>query len=457
MTGASATVPEPAGQTIAGALDAFRRRELRPSQLVGETLTRIQSLDGDLNAFSQIFEEQALSAAETADADWEAGRERPLSGIPISVKDLVDIAGFVTGCGNPAAAPPEPATASASVVKRLEAAGAIIVGKTNLHEFALGITGENQHTGTPRNPHDRSHMPGGSSSGSGVSVASGMALASIGTDTGGSVRVPAGLCGVVGFKPTFGRISRAGVFPLSWTMDHVGPLAATVDDAALLYRLLKGEDHQDPATIALPDPPSRRVLRVGLLSELTEIAGAAVRERLQTALRALPAVESVTLPYTDSIAATYSAILVAEGATVHHRQLRDNPEVFGDDVRTLLSVGATLFAPDYVQAMRVRAAFAAECEALFEQFDCLAAPTTLSPAPEIGARSVDIDGRRVSVRDALVTCTRPFSMIGLPAISLPCGTQDGLPVGLQIIGPRYGDELVLEAAKAIETALSASP
>lgn len=447
----SVPVPLP---TIVEALASFHRGQVRSSELLARVLSRIDELDGRLNAYSWVDREGAQRAAAAADEIWRRGQAPTLGGIPVSVKDIIDIKGTVTGCGNPVLER-EPAHDNATVIERLKMAGAIIVGKTHLHEFGLGITGENSLTGTPRNPYDPQRLPGGSSSGSAVSVASGMALASIGTDTGGSVRVPAALCGLVGFKPTFGRISRAGVFPLAWSMDHVGVMGRTVPDVRLLYNVLAGDDQADPTTFGLPVASlGRQPKRIAVLRQLLEAAAAPVRAGIERTLGRLGAagldINVVDMPYQELVGITYTTILLCEAATVHYKQLRKAPEAYGQEMRTMLCAGATLFAADYIQAQRVRSVFAAACDQLLREYDCLISPTTLVPAPLIGQQRVDIDGKSVSTREALVSCTSPFSMIGLPAVSMPIGEVSGLPVGIQVIGPRYEDLLVLDIAQLIQ-------
>jgi aspartyl-tRNA(Asn)/glutamyl-tRNA(Gln) amidotransferase subunit A len=425
---------------------------MQPSQLLEQTLERIDRLDPELGAYVLVDRDGARAAAAEADR-----RPGPLAGQLVSIKDNIDMAGMVTGCGS-AAAPQIVARRDATVVERLRAAGAVIVGKVRLHEYALGITGENPRRGTPRNPHDHTRLPGGSSSGSAVSVAAGLATASLGTDTGGSVRVPAALCGVVGLKPTHGRISTAGVFPLSWTMDHVGVLARTVADAGLLFSVLHGPDPADPVTVGLPAPLERPggPWRVALLRGLVDRAAAGVQQAVLDALARLQVqVEPVDSPLPPELPQIYRTILLAEAATVHRRALAAHPELFGSDVRDSLGQGLSLRACDYVEAMRGRAACARAVEELLTRFDCLVTPTALVPAPPIGAREVELEGRSVPVREALLACTSPFSMIGLPALSVPCGLADSLPVGLQIVGPRFAERAVLELGQLVEKASSA--
>jgi aspartyl-tRNA(Asn)/glutamyl-tRNA(Gln) amidotransferase subunit A len=442
--------------TATEALRLFRQGALRPSELLAQVLAAVDALDGGLGAYVTVDRAGALAAAEAADGAWRAGTPGPLCGLPVSVKDIIDVAGAVTGCGSPE--PRSVADVDATVVRRLREAGAVIVGKVHLHELALGITGENPRLGTPRNPRDRSRMPGGSSSGSAVSVVGGMAALSVGTDTGGSVRVPAALCGAVGFKPSFGRISRAGVWPLSWSMDHVGVIGRGVADVRLCTAVLDGEDPADPSTLELPrpaPPPGPPPRRVGLL-ELLPRASSEVREAVEATLGRLRqagvVVEVVPLPMADELAEIYRTILVCEAATVHREALAAGTARFGDDVGQMLAAGAAMPATRYIQAMRRREVFAGQCDRLLARFECLLGPTTLVTAPRLGQRDVAVGDRTLSVREALVSCTSPFSMVGLPALSVPCAAATGLPVGLQLVGRRHQDAALLELGELLEPA-----
>jgi len=457
--------------TATEALRLFRAGEFTPGQLLRQTL---QAVDAQvaLGAFVSVDREAAARQAAAADAAWaRAGAgECPaetLCGLPLTVKDIIDVAGTVTGCGNPRRG--AVAQQDATVVRLLREAGAVLLGKVQLHEYALGITGDNPRMGTPRNPHDPTRLPGGSSSGSAVSVAAGMALASIGTDTGGSVRVPAALCGVVGFKPTFGRISRHGVFPLSCSMDHVGLLAREVADVALLFDVLDRQDPLDPVSLGLPraarsagrSHDTCRPPRVGLLEQLHSMAAPQVSQAVEWALSRMERAgvvgcEPVSLPMHDEVGEIYRTILLAEAAEVHRGALsRAEDTHFGDDVRRMLEEGAALPASRYAAAQRAQSAFAAACDGLLGHLDGLVSPTTLAVAPAVGAREVEIGCGRVPVRSALVSCTSPFSMIGLPALSLPCGEAGGMPLGLQLVGRRHDDQALLQLARQVEQALLA--
>ena len=447
--------------TAIGALQAFAAGALRPSDLLERMLARIDAQEPALHAFVRVDVDGARRAAAAADAAWQRGDAGPLGGLPVTIKDIFDIAGAVTGCGS-ARPPGGPSAADAAAVRRLRDAGAVILGKVQMHEFAFGITGENVRLGTPRNPYNPERLPGGSSSGSAVSVAAGMAFASLGTDTGGSVRVPSALCGLVGWKPSFGRISRRGVFPLAWSMDHVGVLTRCVSDAELFDAVLAGPDPVDPATQEIPpSAPERPIRRVALFDDLYAAAHPDLRSRVDGILGALAdrgvQTERVALPYAGEMSAAYTTLLMAEAATVHYQEFRRDPTAFSEEMRTMLTAGSTLFATDYIQARRLRSAFAASTASLLTRVDALLSPTTLGPAPPIGAAVVEIDGRSVTTRDLLVTCTSPFSMVGLPAVSVPAGRVDGLPVGIQIVGSAHDDRNTLAAARVIEDVVATLP
>ncbi|MCK5800712.1 MAG: amidase [Deltaproteobacteria bacterium] len=466
--------------------DRFFRGIQTPSDLTREFLAAIEARDATLHAYASVDAEGALAAAGVADTLYSTyAREAatrdtpseigpplgpkdipPLAGVPISIKDNIDVAGLVSGCGHAPRSHGAAAADDAPAVARLRRAGAVILGKTHMHEYALGITGRNDALGTPQNPHDPTRLPGGSSSGSAVSVASGLAVASVGSDTGGSIRVPAALCSLVGFKPSFGKIPRGGLFPLSDTMDHVGVLTLRVAGAQRLYHVLAGGPEARPGDAPGTQPP-RAIAptrpRFAALGDLFALADRNVADTLTAArdtLRVHAAeVEDRALPRVLDAPLPYRQILAYEAARVHDAELAANPEAFGTDLRALLEQGHATSNAIYHEALGQRRAFAKEVSALFaEGYDALLAPTTLVIAPPLDAETVVTHrstGERVTldVREALLRCTCPFSMIGFPAISLPLPRADDLPVGLQIIGRMDEDEDLLALAGWIEAAL----
>jgi Asp-tRNA(Asn)/Glu-tRNA(Gln) amidotransferase A subunit family amidase len=439
--------------TLGEALRRFRAGALRPSDLLEQLLDRIEAHDGELGAYVAVDAKGARAAAREADAAWRRGDPGPLCGAPISIKDIFDVEGSVAGCGNPQlSAGRAAATRDAEAVSRLRRHGAVILGRTQLHELALGISGENPRLGTPKNPHDPTRLPGGSSSGSAVSVAAGLALASLGTDTGGSVRVPAALCGLAGLKPTFGWIGRGGLHPLSPSMDHVGLLGRDVTDVALLFHALREPSHHRPV--------AHHPLRVGLVEELFRAADREVRQALRAALSALApevvTVESVSLRGLDDAIEAYGAIVRHEAAVVHREALATRPEIFDPPVREMLQAGADLSSGDHARAIDERERFRAACAALLSRYDGLVTPTTRVCAPPRGATEVAVDGTLVLLREALIRCTCPFSMLGLPALSVPVSAASGLPVGLQVLGPPGCEGTVLGLGAAVGAAVGAA-
>jgi aspartyl-tRNA(Asn)/glutamyl-tRNA(Gln) amidotransferase subunit A len=438
-------------------------KELSPVEIVRAHLERIARLDGRLHSFLAIFADQALSAAQAAEQSAQSGHPLgPLHGVPVAVKDLYDVAGTPTTAG--ARIPIEPAVRDCTAVARLRSAGAILLGKLNLHEFAYGPTGINPHHGTPWNPWDATtqRIPGGSSSGSGVAVAAGLVPIGLGSDTGGSIRIPAACCGTVGLKPTYGRISKAGVFPLSWSLDHAGPLTRTVEDAALALAVLAGHDAADPTSsrqpvadylAALATPV--RGLRLGLLGEFME----QVEPEVQAAVVAAAAVfrslgctvEEMTLPLARYAPSVSFAIQSAEAWAHHEALLRRHAADYGVDVRRRLIVGAFISAGDYVKAQKARRLIRDEVAVALRRVDALLLPALPVAAPAITETEARLPGGAEPLRRALTRCTRLANVTGHPAICLPCGfTRTGLPLSLQIVGRVFDEATILRLAHAYE-------
>jgi aspartyl-tRNA(Asn)/glutamyl-tRNA(Gln) amidotransferase subunit A len=428
----------------------IREGSLTSVALAESCLARIEELNGDLNAFITVTREDALAAARDADSDLAHGRWRgPLHGIPISLKDLIDQQGVVTTAGS-AAQDRVPAAADAPVTVAVRRAGAVLVGKTNLHEYAFGTTSDESAFGPVRHPADRELSPGGSSGGSAVAVATGMSLASIGTDTGGSIRIPSAACGLVGLKPGTGEISCDGVVPLSHTLDHVGPIARTVADAALLYHALAG----------LPDVPAQprspAGLRIGVLREYFEdLLDAGVRSAIANAQDRLreagASLAEVRLPHADAIAAVYLGIVFGEAAAIHGTALDARGDRYQPGVRLRLEAARFELAEDYLRALRAREVTRAEVDQALASCDVLIAPTLPIAAPPIGAQTVAIDGTPYPVRNVMLRLTQPFNLSGHPVITLPCGvTPAGLSCGMQLIGRRGRTQALLDAALGCE-------
>jgi aspartyl-tRNA(Asn)/glutamyl-tRNA(Gln) amidotransferase subunit A len=440
-------------------------REVSPVEVVQAYLDRIEALDGKLRAFITVCRDEALAAAKTAEAAVMRGESLgPLHGIPIGFKDLFATKGTRTTGGSKILAewiPEEDAT----VVARLKAAGAIVLGKLNLHEFAYGPEGLNVHFGNAWNPWDaHTHrIAGGSSSGSGVAVAAGLTAGALGSDTGGSIRIPAALCGLTGLKPTYGRASRAGVLPLAWSMDHVGPMTRTAADAAVLLEPMAGHDPRDPTTSDLPVPDYRaaltgdiRGLRVGVLRAFfLESAGLVLRQAVEQAVKRLEEqgarVEEVRLETVAHASGASFAIVGAEALAYHEEWMKTRPDDYGPDVLDRLRLGAFVSATQYLKAQRARRLIRQEVDALLADLDVLVAPVTPIVATPVGQTEVVVEGGRQDVRSSLIRLTRVFNLTGHPVCALPCGfTVAGLPMGMQIVGRPFDEATILRVADAYQ-------
>jgi aspartyl-tRNA(Asn)/glutamyl-tRNA(Gln) amidotransferase subunit A len=438
----------PATLTIQRARELMQTGELTPGELTAACFAVIEAQNPTLNVFAVKPDPSTNPAQPGGD----------LAGIPIVVKDMIDVAGLPTAAGSPNFFGHEPARKDALVVDKLKYAGAVIFGKAHTHEIALGITGINPHTGPVRNPHNPERITGGSSSGSAAAVASGMALGALGTDTGGSIRIPAALCGVVGFKPTFGRISTRGVMPLSWNLDHVGPIAKTVADAALLYNLLAGYDPHDPNSVLVPPTPFqmqkdladfRVALAVGEYISESDPEILSALSRAAEAFASLGAeIVEVEIPRLREAAQANGTMVIADAAAFHRERLEANPEWFGPDVRERLERGRAISSSDYVLARRIQSEMKRYFGLFFDPFDILLLPTTASAA-------APIDGlNSAAYAPRLTRFTAPFNLTGLPALSVPCGkSSEGLPIGVQLVGPAWSEQVVLQAGLALESAL----
>jgi aspartyl-tRNA(Asn)/glutamyl-tRNA(Gln) amidotransferase subunit A len=450
--------------TIVEAASALRARSVSSLELTEACLQQITSR-ANLNAFITVTADVAREQARAADAALARGEDRgPLHGIPIALKDVFETKGIRTTCGSLFFRDHVPA-ADSTVAAKLAAAGAVLVGKTGLHELAYGVTSNNPHFGTIRNSHNPDCIPGGSSGGSGVAVAADMAFAAMGSDTGGSIRIPAAYCGVVGLKPTSGRVSRFGVMPLDYSLDHMGPLTRCVRDAALLLNAIAGHDPQDDTSSHQPvenfDPglePSLKGVRIGwpetFFNDRLDGAVAAAMKRTARAAQELGAeIVPVKLPDFAEINIVGRVILMSEASACFASRihLRDQ---FGDDVRSLLDQGRFLAACDYVNAQRLRREMQKAYAAATRDVTILLTPTAPIGAPRIGAATVEIDGIPEDTRMASTRFVRGFNVLGVPALSMPFGTTgEGLPIGLQVVGKPMQEKHLLAVAGALEGAL----
>ena len=435
--------------SLTAAADAIARRALTSTELTRACLDRIDAGNDALRAFITVTADRALADATRADADIAAGRYRgPLHGIPVSVKDLVDVAGTPTTSGSDV--PPRMPDHDAPVVANLKRAGAIIIGKTNLHEFAFGTTTDETAFGAVRNPHDRSRSAGGSSAGAAVALVEGMCFGSVGTDTGGSIRIPAAACGVTGLKPTFGEISAEDVVPLSASLDHVGPLALNVQDAALLYHaMLDGDARADrvPAMaegqlwIGVPEEYFLEKLDAG-----TRVAFEASRATLTDAGHSLSA---VTVAHAARTADIYLHIVLPEASWYHASSMELHASSYSPGVRVRLEMGRYVLAEDYLRALAARRVITREVDAALDGVDALVLPTLPIVAPVVGEETVEVHGRREPVRAAMLRLTQPFNLSGHPALALPCGTVSGLPASLQLVGRHARTWRLLEVGAAL--------
>jgi aspartyl-tRNA(Asn)/glutamyl-tRNA(Gln) amidotransferase subunit A len=451
--------------TIADLAEKLRARELSPIEVTEAYLARIAQLNPSLNAYISVTADLAREQARAAEAELHRGQDRgPLHGIPLGIKDLLDLAGVPNTMGSKILKANVPST-NASAVERLEAAGAIILGKHNLHEFAFGITSENPHYGVVRNPWAGDRVPGGSSGGTAAAVAAGLCVAGLGSDTGASIRAPAAWCGIVGLKPTYGRVSRAGALPLAWSLDHVGPIARSVADCALVLQAIAGHDPRDAASAAEPVPDFSADLALGVKGlsvgvpreyffDLTEPdVDRLVREAIQ-ALRDLGAsVREVALPHVSHAQPAGNVIMSTEAAAWHASWLRERPDDYGADVLARIRGGLLVSAVEYLSSQQLRTLIQEDFRAAFEHVDVVVGPTVPLVAPAIGRTQdpggpLNLPARAIANRDTI-----PCNLTGMPAISVPCGfSAQGLPVGLQIMGPAFAEPLVLRVAAAYEAA-----
>ena len=437
--------------------DLVKSKEVTAADLAEACYGQIKRLNPTLNAFITVIPpEPGDPSSLKGKIPGNVTQSVPLAGIPLAVKDLFDTKGVRTTAGSKFFADRVP-DEDAFVVHKVKKAGAKIIGKTNTHEIALGVTTNNPHFGACKNPWDLSRTPGGSSGGSAVAVATGMAMAALGTDTGGSIRIPAALCGVVGLKPTYGRVSLRGILPLSWNLDHAGPITRKVEDAALMLQVMGGYDADDPVSVKtlpgdyfshLSDGMKERKIMLAV-GDFIDGADAEVLEAVREAARVLKnqgvSIIEVNVDFLQEASLANALMTVSDAAAFHRERLKEHPDWFGADVRQRLEMGAAYTSSDYVLARRTQAETRRQLDNLFDEYDSLLLPTTPIAAPPLEG------GDALERARVLTRFTAPFNLTGLPAVTVPCGfTKENLPIGLQIASRAWNEAGVLRAAYAFQ-------
>ncbi|MFZ3566059.1 amidase [Streptomyces sp. BH097] len=450
---------QPYEMSLSEAADAIGQRRLSPVELTDSVLTRVAQVEPGLGAYVTVTADHARASARAAEREIAAGRRRgPLHGIPMGLKDMIDVAGVPTTASSRVRAGHRAETDSA-VAARLAQAGAVLLGKTHTHEFAYGLT-----TPQTSNAWDAERVAGGSSGGSAVAVAAGMATFALGTDTGGSIRVPAALNGVVGLKPTYGLVPRRGVTSLSWSLDHVGPITRTVEDAALVLNALVGHDPYDPASLDVPSADHRpradgrlEGLRVGVprtyyFDHVHPEVEAEVRCAIDRLASLGAQLVEVDIPMTRYVRATQWGLMVPEATAYHESTLRAAPELYQADVRTLLEAGEAMNAGDYLRAQRSRTLMREEWARVLRQVDVVAAPAVPMTAVEASQETITwADGTVEAVSDAYVRLSSPANITGIPSLSVPVGHDAaGLPIGMQLLGRPLGEHTLLRVGHTYE-------
>jgi len=443
----------------------IKKKEISPVDVVKTHLSRIYSLESTLNSFITLLPDQAMEAAQQAEKEIQADRYiGPLHGIPFGLKDLYYVKGIRNTSGSKIFEHFIPNFES-TIALRLKKAGAVLLGKLNMHPFAYGPTGENEEYGHMHNPWNPSLITGGSSGGNGSAVASGQCVLAMGSDTGGSIRIPGALCGLVGLKPTYGRLSRYGMTVLAWSQDHSGPMARTVEDCALVMNAVAGYDPNDPTSVNLPVPNYTKALtghikglHLGFVKEFFEVPiESQVKESFWKAIDKLvelgAIVSEVSWPLYEYSTAIASIIQMAEATAYHSKLIREDASRIYPPVRLRLEAGIFITATDYIQAQRARTLFYHQSQELLKKVDLLISPTLPVTAFPIGTSALTVSGQKVNVISLLTQYTRPFNLNGFPAITVPCGfSEDHLPIGLQFVGRPFDEEMVLRFAHAYEQA-----
>uniref|UniRef100_A0A2P0ZGB1 Biuret hydrolase n=1 Tax=[Tolypothrix] sp. PCC 7415 TaxID=373957 RepID=A0A2P0ZGB1_9CYAN len=438
---------------------AVREGKVSAVEVTQAALAKIAARDRELNCFTAIIAETALADASRIDSEIAQGNNPgALAGVPFAAKNLYDIAGLTTLAGAKINAENPPSTQDATAVAKLKQAGAVLLGALNMDEYAYGFVTENAHYGATHNPHDLKRVAGGSSGGSAAAVAAGLVPLTLGSDTNGSIRVPAAFCGIFGLKPTYGRLSRAGVALFSSSFDHVGPFARSVRDIATAFDILQGEDDRDPVCTKRPPELCLPQLNRDISGIKIAIAGdyflkGAAPEALaavEQVARALDVNEYVTIPEAHRARAAAFVITASEGANLHLEKLRSRPQDFDHATRDRFLAGALIPSQWYLQAQRFRKWYRDRLREIFQNVDVILAPTTPIPAPLIGQQTMIVDGEEILVRPHLGLFTQPLSFIGLPVLSVPIQRPNALPLGVQLIAAPYNEALILKVAAVLE-------
>lgn len=437
-------------------------KEVSPVEVTEAVLKQVETYNEQINAYIRVDAEDAQTSAKIAEVEIMKGKYKgKLHGIPMALKDIFYVKDKVVTMGSKIHKDFKP-TYSATVVEKLAEAGVIFTGTLNMHEYAWGGTNNNPHFGPCRNPWDLEKIPGGSSGGSGAAVAADMTIASLGTDTGGSIRIPSAVCGTVGLKPTHGRVSKYGVYPLSWSLDHAGPMTKTVTDAAILLEYIAGFDPNDPTTIDKPVPSYTTGLSEDLNGMIIGVEEDFFLTNLQPGVQELfyKAIETlktlgaeikpITIPSLKNAHYAEMITVLAEASAIHHTNLKKRPEDFGKDVRISLELGELPTAVEYIQAQQIRHKIKQEFQEIFKTVDTILAPTLPFTAPTIGQDITIINNQNLKVSDELIRLQSPANLTGLPSISVPCGLSDNMPVGIQFIGDAFDEQMIIKAAYAFE-------
>lgn len=439
---------------------AVKARDVSAREIAGAAIARIEAEDGRLNAFTDPTFDRALAEADAVDAAVAGGEAPPLAGVPYAVKNLFDIEGVVTRAGSQINRDHAPAAADATLVRQMAGHGAVMLGGLNMGEYAYDFTGENVHDGASLNPHDPGHMSGGSSGGSGTAVAAGLIAASLGSDTNGSIRVPSSFCGLYGLKPTFGRLSRAGSFPFCASLDHLGPIARSALDLALLFDALQVDDPSDPAQVRRPALPTMGEADKGIDDLRIAVAGGYFRERgmpesfaaVDHVAGALGVSREVIIPEAARARASAYLITTSESSNLHLSRLKSRAGDFDPDTRGRLLSGAMVPAAWTIQAQRFRSWFRAAMRKVFEDVDIILAPATPFHALPSGTKTVTLDGVEMPARPNIGIFTQPISFVGLPVVAVPVWLPGAtLPIGVQVIAPAWREDLALRVARYLET------